>query len=649
MVAVNAFKRFLATENVSLEGIHARVAMDESGNAIVTVLDAFGMYLACSDGRNGKPLARHSVMSYFRQVKNWLLDQYLSQKPMVDERLLKMARMLERHCLKRETGGIVKKANACTKKDLELMMQFLYRTAQSGTEYQDAALLCLLWYLFGRASDVSLLQKQHMSVCARNVLFLRLVRVKTSEEQGLTLFPDRNFATCPILAVALALLMQKSPATALLDQLPTAVATHHSVEDGVAVPLVERLDAPETGPAAVQRSANAPSPPGIHNYVNRLLARIAKDAGVLCQLSSHSFRRGGAQHANGDAAVSAQWIFDRGAWNLSTTNKAFAYVFNTTNEDQKIAKVLSGWETNDNVKIQDLGSFDSVTANKIAAVQSKFFNACHALSDTRLNVCGTALDVLTAQLIRSYPMLKQLHSNSPAVERIEQCLCEAGCDTSDLLAWAAQLQCDNAKPAEKETGELALNDAGSTREMDRALLREVMEQNRLLSARLRALESAREDQPSTQVAQESECAASTTPTRKRKAPPTKPVDVWFEWHASEPRVWACTDPKKKSHLKILVGYMKLFLADGFQLHEDSPDYKNNALQYGQEAEANMFAYLESLQISSRAAGTVTKHMRALHRQGKLDDHIRRYRNLIAVERISDPAPSWTHFIELGST
>ena len=266
VVAINAFKRFLASENVTLEGIHARMSLDASGNVMVTVLDAFGMYLASNDGRNGKPLARHSVMSYFRQVTNWLLEQYRPQKPLVDERLLKMARTLERHCLKRETGGIVKKANACTKKDLELLMCHLHKTAQSGTEYQDAALLCLLWYLFGRASDLSLLQKQHVSVCSRNVLFLRLVRVKTSEEQGLSLFRDTNFVTCPILAIGLALLMQRSPATQLLDQLPTFTGETIREAGSTLVPLVERLDSPSTQETSSVKGM--PSSPGIHNYVN---------------------------------------------------------------------------------------------------------------------------------------------------------------------------------------------------------------------------------------------------------------------------------------------------------------------------------------------------------------------------------------------
>ncbi|KAG3087398.1 hypothetical protein PI124_g6316 [Phytophthora idaei] len=78
-------------------------------------------------------------------------------------------------------------------------------------------------------------------------------------------------------------------------------------------------------------------------YVNRLLKRVVTPAGATEDLTSHSFRRGGAQHANGEKKLAAQSIFDRGAWDMTKVNKAFAYVFNTPQEDRKVARVLSGW------------------------------------------------------------------------------------------------------------------------------------------------------------------------------------------------------------------------------------------------------------------------------------------------------------------
>ncbi|KAG3118446.1 hypothetical protein PI125_g2907 [Phytophthora idaei] len=39
---------------------------------------------------------------------------------------------------------------------------------------------------------------------------------------------------------------------------------------------------------------------GVHAYVNCLLKRVVNPAGATGDLTSHSFRRGGAQHANGE-------------------------------------------------------------------------------------------------------------------------------------------------------------------------------------------------------------------------------------------------------------------------------------------------------------------------------------------------------------
>jgi hypothetical protein len=99
-VAVNAFMRFLSSEGMAWENAKRHVENDASGESLAAIMDSFGMYLVRIEGKQGKLLARHPVMSYFRQVKNWLLDQFHRQKALVDDRLLKMARTLERYSLK---------------------------------------------------------------------------------------------------------------------------------------------------------------------------------------------------------------------------------------------------------------------------------------------------------------------------------------------------------------------------------------------------------------------------------------------------------------------------------------------------------------------------------------------------------------------
>ena len=87
--------RFLQCENADLEYVKGCIQRDDSGECIVFVMNKFGMYLAFSEGRAGKPLARLSCMQYYRQTKHWFLAQFLQQRALIESRLLKMGRTLE--------------------------------------------------------------------------------------------------------------------------------------------------------------------------------------------------------------------------------------------------------------------------------------------------------------------------------------------------------------------------------------------------------------------------------------------------------------------------------------------------------------------------------------------------------------------------
>nr|CCA27593.1 AlNc14C579G12208 [Albugo laibachii Nc14] len=199
-----------------------------------------------------------------------------------------MACTLEKHCLTRVKGGLVKKAASCTKGGLLLLMEHFYTTATTPTDYQDAALVCLMWHVYGRASDLSLVLKQGLSVSSNNVLFLRLIRVKASEGKGLSLYPDRNtFATCPVHAIAVALLMQSTPCISLLPQLTT---TNDLAEPATSasIPLVDLLGGGCHVEAGIKQetsflSASARAPE-VHSYVNPILRNLGKAAGVDSEL-----------------------------------------------------------------------------------------------------------------------------------------------------------------------------------------------------------------------------------------------------------------------------------------------------------------------------------------------------------------------------
>ena len=643
-VGVNAFKRFLESETLSQEYIYSCLMLDKTGSKMATVMDKFGLYLAFNCNLGGKRLAKNSVMSYFRQVKNWLTEQFPASAAVVSDKLLEKARILERHCLTREAGGIVNKAAACTKEDLSKLMVYLYREASTPMDYQDASLISLMWYTFGRASDLVFLQKQYLSVCSRGVLFVKLVRVKTSEEQGLSLFQDRDYRTCPILAIALALMMQTSPSTALLNHLPRV-----GLIDAVcpiSAPLVDLLEADQVGPDSSKDHRGVKSIPGVHSHVNRLLDRMPNTTSE--KLSSHSFRRGGAQHANGNAKISVQWILDRGAWNLSATNKAFAYVFNTTSEDQRVAKCLSGWTPDEEIVSDSIDQLDSATQVKIRSLKAIVFATCFGLQNSSFNVSAKALDLCLARIIKFYPVMKQLSPQSPAMNRLEECAQAVGISPVDLISWSRVFQEEQKQP---------LHDAMHGKnavlvEHQASLINRLLDISRQLSDRVNALEASLELTPKTSPPTSTSPISQAVPlhgvsvdgkqpNKRKKMPRTHLSDIWYEWYTREPRLWLINDRKKKFESKMIVAFMKLFLPNGFRLDESAVDHREHVLQVGMAAQSAVLSFLQDSNIRATGSSSVLKHLRELHRQGKLNSHIKILERLKDSGLVTDPAPPHT--------
>ena len=116
---------------------------------------------------------------------------------------------------------------------------------------------------------------------------------------------------------------------------------------------------------------------------------------------------------------------------MSTTSKAFSYVFNTMNEDHKVAKVLRGWKPNESVSLADLSLFDAQTQDIKRDMQDATYQS---LSDKKLKVNQSVLDVLTAYLVMYTPLLKEADPKGPAVKRLETRVLESVRTLADLLA-----------------------------------------------------------------------------------------------------------------------------------------------------------------------------------------------------------------------
>ncbi|GMF37430.1 unnamed protein product [Phytophthora fragariaefolia] len=314
-------------EQIEFDYVKRCIEQDTTGKCFVSVLDMFEMYLAFNAGEKGKTLARNTVMQYCRQCKIWLFELFPVQRHIVEAKLLSMGTTFDNFCMKRDEK-VVNKVPPCSKSDLKKMMSYLYKNASSSSDYHDTALLCLLWYLFGRASDLSLVRKQNLSVDAAEVFFVRFIRVKTSEEQGLSLFPDADFTTCPPHVIATALITQTALSVALIDNLPE-IPAKAAVTLTPAIPLVEVLNGPDEFAAlaaieAPKPVAGTPKPiasaPTVYFHSNRLLERVAPPAGV-----------------------------------------GFNYIFNTSMNDHWVSRALSGDGTEAEVKAMNLKAFDAET------------------------------------------------------------------------------------------------------------------------------------------------------------------------------------------------------------------------------------------------------------------------------------------------
>ena len=237
-----------------------------------------------------------------------------------------------------------------------------------------------------------MLRKDNLYIGSGDIFIVRFIRIKTSEEQGLSLFPDEDVATFPLLARALALVTDSSPTIYVLTQLPEKMDISQSIlaPDTLLIDLLDHPEVVVSSPDILSTSAkkeNSPdTAPGVNSYVNRVLDRVAaKKSGVSERLTSHSFRRRGAQHPNGDG-LCVKWIFDRGAWNMTATNKDFSYVFHAASEDHKVARVLSGRLLDTDVSLVSLDVFDSGTQTKIQTVATALFNAYQGFKTKQYNV-----------------------------------------------------------------------------------------------------------------------------------------------------------------------------------------------------------------------------------------------------------------------
>ncbi|POM64794.1 LOW QUALITY PROTEIN: Hypothetical protein PHPALM_19623 [Phytophthora palmivora] len=240
---------------------------------------------------------------------------------------------------------------------------------------------------------------------------LYYLRAKTALLQGISLFKDpMNFLSCPVFALAAALLMQTASCKRLFLQFIINKREAVCVENVAELSLVELLETDEEN-TPLQAENNTPPTsrcPGAQDYVNRLLSTIkdiaqTKQVKLTPDLTSHSFRRGG--------------------WQLDRANKTFAYILGTAKADQKVARLRALEEPN---------------LSSALKLQALLYADTLGFADPTLNLDEELAEGFTAILVMHYPDMLLLADSSAFIVGMRESL------VALAIGEAEMLRCDPA-------------------------------------------------------------------------------------------------------------------------------------------------------------------------------------------------------------
>ncbi|ETV84999.1 hypothetical protein H257_02892 [Aphanomyces astaci] len=313
----------------------------------------------------------------------------------------------------------------------------------------------------------------------------------------------------------------------------------------------------------VVRGKPSASPPGIHAYVNRVLGRILPGANVITNVTSHSFRRGGAH----------------------------------------------GSRELEHVRYEQVVHIEFFKAH--------LFSGCTGLSNTVLNVSPQVVDVLCAYLIKALPPFQSMKPDSPLVKRVDQAISASGVDLAEMASWSIHL-------AQVQTTNTSEQDVPSSKylrmiEHQAAVIDQLIDHTKTMSKRIRDVEHQVGLKTSpTSLHLPSHCCRESDeekPGERRKRKNTCLWECWYDWfvnHAHSTEL----DKQWKSTMRRCVAYMHLF-ADNLDVDESAATYRDTVLADGHILAAKVLAFLVERGVSASSTGSVERKLRAIHKKGEL--------------------------------
>ncbi|KAH9158878.1 hypothetical protein LEN26_002659 [Aphanomyces euteiches] len=265
---------------------------------------------------------------------------------------------------------------------------------------------------------------------------------------------------------------------------------------------------------------------------------------------------------------------------MTTTNKLFAYIANTTQEDQKIAKVLGGHDSDSVVTVLDLQQFDAVTKERINTLRDDLFSSCCRLKDENLSVNSAVLDVLFAYFIKAFPQHRSLNATSPLVKRVEKALARCGIMVEEVVAWSNHLSkiASRVVRQDEKTTEYVHIIEHQAAVIDQLIKVTTSQADRLRQLKMEVGVQTSHDMSNLQALPTSAVAPEKTTATRRKRKTTTLSEAWYEWFAG--RAYITEEDKQwKSTMRRCVLYMTLF-AHELYLDEEADDFRDKVLSVG---------------------------------------------------------------------
>lgn len=352
-------------------------------------------------------------------------------------------------------------------------------------------------------------------------------------------------------------------------------------------------------------------------------------------------------HAN-DGTLAENWIIERGGWQLDRVNKAFGYMLGTTQADQQVARVLSGWKPKEGARLPSLRILEPSVLFRAQALHGLLFTSSLGFAEPGMNLNEDVAKVLSATLIMHYPDMLLLSREGALVARIRAAMSARAIGEAEVLAWSSTIRRAFMPPS--AITKPSVSDSHSAEVL--SLMKRQSEQisvlilqNQRLEERLLAVE-AKLHSPSAPAKTVAGCVSqpdqqiAIRTVRPKKKGSQSLAAVWYEWFTAEPRVYASRSVKKTTlyELRHTAGYMMLFLPHGFSLDASSPAFKSEVVALGEKAQVSTRDFLKTNGSSAAAAGTALKALRNLHKAGKLDAHITQFHERAERGDVVDPTP-----------